>query len=130
MDLCNICVMVPDILLIIRCISSSEWLILYRVFDIFIKFPFPLIRIESIGFTILFRATSKSLSGFIHRFSLCSILAQIIFPDNSLVILPARPARFQKSTSVNLDRPIALLKMNIFLAGKLTPSSKVEVQNR
>ena len=52
-----------------------------------------------------------------------------MFPLNSLLNLPALPAKFQKSTSENFEFPIALLKINIFLAGKLTSSKSVEVQN-
>ncbi|MCY1299365.1 hypothetical protein D9M68_606950 [compost metagenome] len=70
----------------------------------------------------------RSVSGLSQRFFLFSALVQIMLPDSSFVSLPALPQRFQKSMSENFVGPIALLRINIFLAGRLTPSKRVDVQ--
>lgn len=79
---------------------------------------------------MLFLSDRRILSTAFLFQSLLSSLIQKISPDNSIDNRPALPARFQKSTDSNGLGPFLCVRINTDLAGKLTPSSRVDVQNR
>lgn len=53
---------------------------------------------------------------------------QKISPDNSIANRPALPAKFQKSTDSKGLIPFLCVRIKTDLAGKLTPSRRVDVQ--